>query len=172
LQAARQVKDVVRLTEGTAWRSLPCGGGMLRALWSVLWEQPQTVLGALVLLQRWAFGLVEHIELRDGRILTQTRGGISLGLFVFCDGRGNRWFYPGSGIREHEYGHTFQSCWFGPLYLLVVGVPSLSRGIYAIAYRELTGRRWRGYFDGWPEKQADRLGKVDRQQIQADWPSC
>src|SRR5262249_28015514 len=152
-------------------RSLLCGGGMYRFFWSVLWEQPQTALGGVLLLLRWAFRLVGHVEVRAGRIFAQTRGGISLGLFVFYDGRESRWFYPGSGTREHEYGHTFQSRWFGPLYLLVVGVPSLCRGLYAIGYRELTRRRWRGYFDGWPEKQADRLGKVDRQQIKADWPS-
>jgi hypothetical protein len=144
---------------------------MFKVLWSVLWEQPQTALGVLLLLVRWAFGLVEHIERSDGRLFIQTRGGVSLGVFVFYNGQESRYFYPRSGTREHEYGHTFQSRWLGPLYLLVVGAPSVARGIYAIVYRELTGRRWRGYFDGWPEKQADRLGGVDRQQIKADWPS-
>jgi hypothetical protein len=143
---------------------------VLLVLWSILWEQPQTALGALALLVRWTFGLVERIESSNGRLFIQSRGGISLGVFVFHDGRESRWFYPNSGIREHEFGHTYQSRWLGPLYLVLVGLPSVSRGIYAIAYRELTGRRWRGYFDGWPEKQADRLGGVDRQAIKANWP--
>ena len=72
--------------------------------------------------------------------------------------------------RDHEIGHTFQSGWLGPLYLVLVGVPSVARGVYAVAYREWTGRRWRGYFDGWPERQADRLGGVDREAIRAGWP--
>ena len=97
---------------------------------------------------------------------------IILGVFVFYhDGHGTRWSFPGPSLREHEYGHTFQSRWFGPLYLLLVGVPSLGRGIYRVLYRELTGRRWRGYFDGWPEAQADRLGGVDREKVKATWPA-
>jgi hypothetical protein len=144
---------------------------MLRLTWSVLWEQPQTALGAAVLLVRWACGLVERVEWAGGRALVLSRGGgVSLGLFVFYNGRESRWFYPGSGTREHEYGHTFQSRWLGPLYLLLVGIPSFGRGTYAVVYREWTGRRWRGYFDGWPEKQADRLGGVDRERIRAGWP--
>jgi hypothetical protein len=57
------------------------------------------------------------------------------------------------------------------LYLPLVGVGSVSRGLYAVLYRELTGRRWRGYFDGWPESQADRLGGINREQIRSSWPS-
>jgi hypothetical protein len=49
----------------------------------------------------------------------------------------------------------------GPLYLPLVGVPSSCRVAYAIAYRALTGRRWDGYFRGYPEDWADRLANVD-----------
>jgi hypothetical protein len=70
--------------------------------------------------------------------------------------------------RAHEHGHTFQSRLFGPLYLPLVGVPSVSRVLYAIAYRELTGRRWQGYFDGYPEDWADELGGVDRRKAASE----
>jgi hypothetical protein len=145
---------------------------MVKLLWLLLWEQPQTALGAVLLFLQWACRLVDRVERGDGRVIIATRGGgVSLGVFVFYNGRESRWFYPRSGTREHEYGHTFQSRWLGPLYLPVVGVPSFLRGLYAIAYREISGKRWRGYFDGWPEKQADRLGGVDRDRIKADWPA-
>jgi hypothetical protein len=145
---------------------------MSRVLWTILWEQPQTILGAALLVVRWSLRLVGRIEIANGRVFVLTRGGaVSLGVFVFYNGKENRYFYPGSGIREHEYGHTFQSRWLGPLYLLVVGIPSVARGFYAVLYRELTGRRWRGYFDGWPENQADRLGGVDRNKIKSNWPA-
>ncbi len=144
---------------------------MLRLVWALIWEQPQTVLGAVVLFQRWVLGRIERVECEGGRVLVLSRGGgVSLGLFVFYHERESRWFYPGAGLRDHEFGHTFQSRWFGPLYLLLVGLPSFARAGFAIVYREWTGRRWRGYFDGWPEKQADRLGGVDRTHIKASWP--
>ncbi len=128
---------------------------MIKTLFFALWEQPQTVLGAVLLLVRWALGQVERIERDRGRLFVQSPGGaVSLGLFVF--------YRAGRGIRDHEYGHTFQSRWFGPLYLLLVGIPSVSRVLYSVAYHRFTGCYWNGYFDGWPEKQADRLGGVDR----------
>src|SRR5262249_33841032 len=107
------------------------------------------------------------------RVFAQARGGsVSLGLFVFYNERESRWFYPRSGTRGHEYGHTFQSRWLGPLYLPLVGTASVLRLLYALAYGEATGRRWRGYFDGWPENQADRLGGVDRAAIKEEWPEA
>jgi hypothetical protein len=81
-----------------------------------------------------------------------------------------RWFHLDSAVRDHEYGHTFQSRWLGPLYLPVVGVPSVLRNVYAVAYREITGERWRGYFDGFPERWADELGGVDRERLKQSWP--
>lgn len=147
--------------------------GLGSALVQAIWEQPQTALGAGLLLLSWALGRVERVERRGGRMLVRIRGAaVSLGHFVFHDDRESRWFFPGSGVVEHEYGHTFQSRWLGPLYLPLVGVPSVARVLYAIAYREITGRRWRGYFDGWPEKQADRWGGVDRAAIRATWPDA
>jgi hypothetical protein len=144
----------------------------LRVLAQAVWEQPQTAMGLAMLVFGRALGLVERIERRDGRALIRTRGGaVSLGHFVFYNERENRWFYEGSGVLEHEYGHSFQSRWLGPLYLPLVGIPSVARVLYAVAYREITGRRWRGYFEGWPERQADRLGGVQRLAIKARWPS-
>ena len=42
-----------------------------------------------------------------------------------------------------------------PPYLPLVGVPSTLRVARAIAHKVITGRRWGGYCDGWPERQAD-----------------
>ena len=52
----------------------------------------------------------------------------------------------------------------GPLYLPVVGLPSISRAAYALVYREVTGRQWTRYYDGFPEDWADRLGGVQREK--------
>lgn len=57
-----------------------------------------------------------------------------------------------------------QSRMLGWLYLPVVGLPSISRAAYALLYREVTGRQWTGYYDGYPENWADRLGGVQRDE--------
>ena len=130
---------------------------------SFLWELPQNALGLVWLGAEKAFGQVERLEWDRGRLFVESRrSAVSLGLFVFWREGENRWFILDGATRAHEYGHSFQSRWLGPLYLPVVGVPSVLRVLYAVAYREISGRRWDGYFDGFPESWADRLGGVNR----------
>lgn len=66
------------------------------------------------------------------------------------------------GLDHDRIRHSVQSRRLGPLYLPLVGVPSVARVAYAIGYRTVTGRRWGGYYEGWPERQADELGGVNR----------
>jgi hypothetical protein len=130
----------------------------------VLWELPQSALGALLLGAEALFSSAKRVEVENGRVFVEsTRSAVSLGHFVFWARGENRWFVLDANTRAHEYGHTFQSRLLGPLYLPLIGVPSLARVVYAIGYREITGRRWRGYFDGYPERWADRLGGVRRE---------
>jgi hypothetical protein len=126
-----------------------------------LWELPQNVLGAALLAAAYLTRRVTAVEYESDRVFIESRGlGVSLGAFVFWFGDGNRYFQRDAIMRRHEYGHTFQSRYLGPLYLLLVGVPSVSRVIYGVVYREVTGRRWTGYYDGYPENWADRLGGI------------
>jgi len=99
---------------------------------------------------------------RERVFVHSKRSAVSLGLFVFWTTGENRYFVLDDSTRDHEWGHTFQSRLLGPLYLPLVGVPSSLRVVYALAYREITGRRWGGYFAGYPEAWADRLGGVRR----------
>jgi hypothetical protein len=77
------------------------------------------------------------------------RDGISLGLFLFC---------PDERLLPHEYGHTYQSLLLGPLYLLVIGIPS---AVWANAPACVRMRQEKGisYYSFWTEKWADRLGQ-------------
>jgi len=134
-----------------------------------LWELPQNLLGLGLWVLLRALGRVRGEEWERGRRFIETeRLGVSLGSFVFwCPdnhpvGARERW------TRAHEFGHTVQSRAFGPLYLLIVGLPSVSRAAYSLWCLRRTGRPWAGYYDGWPEKQADRLGGVRRMR---DWSS-
>ncbi len=141
---------------------------LLRTGLSLLWEAPQTALGVAILGVEAARKRIRNIEVVNGRMVVESRGtGISLGHVVFWSRESSRWHELDDRNRAHELGHTKQSRLFGPLYLPIIGVPSISRAIYALAYREITGREWTRYYDGYPEKWADRLGGVVRDEERA-----
>ena len=49
-------------------------------------------------------------------------GGVSMGIFIFMNpDRPDGWKHD---TQIHEYGHTWQSLLLGPLYFLVIGLPS------------------------------------------------
>ena len=64
-------------------------------------------------------------------------------------------------ILRHEYGHSVQSMIFGPLYLLMVGLPSiLWCRVPSIGRSWRSGRR--SYYSFITERSADRLGGNER----------
>lgn len=61
-------------------------------------------------------------------------GGLSLGLFIFiADGREKEWT---DNTRIHEYGHTIQCLLLGPLYWIVVALPSAVWCNFFAGYRK------------------------------------
>ncbi|MBQ3108013.1 MAG: hypothetical protein IJC67_00230 [Clostridia bacterium] len=128
------------------------------------WGILQTLLGlVLFLLHRGAKHYTYH-----GAIITEwsSRASISLGLFVFVTKEpffaGKLSAYPkqelAARLLVHEYGHTVQSLILGPLYLLVMGIPSsLWANLPALARR----RREQGisYFAFFTERWANTLGE-------------
>lgn len=137
-----------------------------RAL-SLAWEAPQTVLGAVMLAAEAARKRIVRVEVEDGRLVVESKGtGVSLGHIVFWSRESSRWHDLDTTNRAHELGHTRQSRLLGWLYLPLVGIPSISRAAYALLYRELTGKQWTRYYEGYPEKWADRLGDVVRNEGQ------
>lgn len=86
--------------------------------------------------------------------------GISLGLFIFIPPKA-RFYNAGkyhftneeiqSRLLVHEYGHTFQSLILGPLYFLVVGLPSVIWG--------MVKKPGISYFSFYAEKWANHLGE-------------
>lgn len=67
----------------------------------------------------------------------------SCGEYVFCS----------TASLEHELGHTRQSRMLGPLYLIVVGLPSIARWVFNRFAKR--GNDW--YLSGFPESWAERL---------------
>jgi hypothetical protein len=131
--------------------------------WAILavWELPQNLLGAALFLIK-CLQSRPSVELRGNRMLIRSDIGISLGSFVFwmCD-PDDKTFTLSDVNKYHEIGHSIQSLALGPAYLAVVGIPSAARAVYARIYYRLKKKRWEGYYKGFPESWADRLGGVD-----------
>lgn len=121
---------------------------MLKVL-AYIWQLPQNLLGLLFLLfirgeERHTLNGISFYYAKD------FRGGISLGRYIILGDKRER------SVR-HEFGHCIQSRMLGPLYLIVVGLPSL-------IHAWLCKCDDHSYYDYWCESWADRLGKVKRER--------
>ena len=84
-------------------------------------------------------------------ILCVMRGAVTLGNYVFVG--------LNSDYREtvkHELGHTIQSKILGPLYLIVIGIPSIT---YCGLRRIFPSLRKKNYYDFFSEKSANYLSE-------------
>lgn len=66
---------------------------------------------------------------------------------------------PDEALLKHEYGHSIQSLMLGPLWIFVVGIPSL---IWAGCFKKYRAKHSISYYSFYTEKWADKLGKVER----------
>jgi len=97
-----------------------------------------------------------------GSIITVVKGnwgGISLGSFIFIDADIAKADAPKSKFINHEYGHTLQSILLGPLYLLIIGLPSI---VWAGLFDDWRIKHKKSYYWLYTESWADKLGGVER----------
>ena len=128
----------------------------------LIWELPQNIIGAFLFIFFAVFS--DSVILDDDDSLEMyspmMRGAISLGIF-----RVYAYKYLGNGaryvelVRRHEKGHRKQSMMLGPLYLIVIGLPSL---IWAALHSYVKRLGAVDYYSFYTEKWADRLGDVKR----------
>jgi len=115
-----------------------------------IWQLPQHIVGLFLLLILRPESSVDYMTSRL-YAAERMRGGISLGQYIIIQsGRGTL------NTIKHEYGHSIQSKWLGPLYLIVIGLPSL---LWAWWW---TPSRGVSYYCFYTEKWADKLGGVNR----------
>lgn len=79
------------------------------------------------------------------------RGAITLGNYVFV-GLNSEY----RKTVKHELGHTIQSKILGPLYLIVIGIPSIT---YCGLRRIFPSLRKKNYYDFFSEKSANYLSE-------------
>lgn len=79
------------------------------------------------------------------------RGAVTLGNYVFV-GLNSEY----KKIVKHELGHTIQSKILGPLYLIIIGIPSIT---YCGLRRTFPSLRKKNYYDFYTEKWANNLSE-------------
>ena len=118
----------------------------------IFWELPQLVLGYLFyLFLRKRITAVKKFNGFNAYFVKGFPGGISLSIFIFL----NEADLKDISAIKHEYGHSLQSIYLGWFYLIIVGIPSLMRSLIWNIFKLENTR----YYDGYPEKWADNLGK-------------
>ena len=134
---------------------------LLQWTWGIL----QTFLGFIV--------FIAHLKDRHyffhGAIVTEwkNKSSVSMGAFIFITDE--PYFYEklkdefsaeelAQRLLVHEYGHTIQSLIFGPLYLIVMGIPSTLWGFLPFCNNKRKEKRI-SYFSFFTEKWANHLGE-------------
>jgi hypothetical protein len=133
-------------------------------LW--IWQLPQHVLALALFATLKAAGRVSTVDRHYNDIqglyviwVSFPGWGVSLGKYIFLDAG------YGTQTVQHEHGHSVQSLFLGPLYLLAVGIPS---AVFNNLWDRLFHKKWppekrvKWYYNRYPEKWADRLGGVER----------
>ena len=127
----------------------------LYILWQWIWGLPQNLVGLAFYLYFRAKGC-PHFPYQGAMVTVWTlrSGSMSMGRFLFMH---PSWTPADRELLAHEYGHTIQSLFFGPLYLLTVGLPSVIWAGHP-AFQKLRRVKKLDYDSVYPEKSATRLG--------------
>ena len=129
--------------------------GFLYGLLQWTWGLPQNLVGLVLYLYYRARGCPWfRYQGAHALVWPVKSGSMSMGSFLFLH---PSWTPRDQALLAHEYGHTIQSLYFGPFYLLTVGLPSLIwAGTPALQRRRR--ERHLDYDSVYPENWATRLG--------------
>lgn len=119
----------------------------------IIWQLPQFIVG-VILASIYSKG--SH-ELPRRRVHCRVyacsiKGGICLGNIILI----NKYQCTNDTI-QHEFGHYIQSLYLGWLYLIIIGIPSIT---WAAIHNIVAPNR--SYYDFYTESWADELGGVNR----------
>ena len=126
----------------------------IRNLILFIWQLPQHIVaiiyfGYLVMMCK---DLGEDSRYKQAIVIPCVmRGAITLGNYVFV-GLNSEY----KKTIKHELGHTIQSKILGPLYLIVIGIPSIT---YCGLRRLFPSLRKKNYYDFYTEKWANYLSE-------------
>lgn len=114
------------------------------------------ILQNLVGLCYWLISQGKHTQTIGDVWVIETdskNGSVSLGNFVFV----TKYAYSQEYTLQHELGHTIQSKYLGPLYLLVIGLPSI---LWVLARKVSYTLRKKDYYWFYTERWANKLAGI------------
>lgn len=118
-----------------------------------IWQAPQMLAAWIWYIYRKKYITTEA----EGKFYTvyrgANRGGVTLGDKIFLSD-----YYSGEYLAlviAHESGHVKQSMMLGPLYLFVIGIPSI---IWAAIHKQVAPKK--SYYWFYTESLANKLGGV------------
>lgn len=134
--------------------------GIVYWLLQLTWGIIMNIVGLVVTLFCLIF-LKGKIHRNGFGFITEVKdnwGGVSLGAFALCGSYSqpdsscydSEWYYR---TRCHEFGHSIQNMFLGPLFIFIVAIPSAIR-YWLDLYDKLKG----DYMDAWFERTASSWG--------------
>lgn len=126
----------------------------IRNLILFIWQLPQHLLAILYIgyLVMMCKNLGVDSRYKQAIVIPCVmRGAVTLGCYVFV-GLNSEY----RKTVKHELGHTIQSKILGPLYLIVIGIPSIT---YCGLRRIFPSLRKKNYYDFYTEKWANNLSE-------------
>ena len=118
-----------------------------------IWEAPQKALAHIIIKLSKATEIGEYNSAK--LYYWKWGGGMSLSTHIFLPIKTLTWTPYQTDYVKHEYGHTRQSHLLGPLYLLVIGLPSI---IWAGCFEWYRQKYNKTYYDFYTESWANKLG--------------
>lgn len=131
-----------------------------------LWQLPQNLVGLILSLtskeKKTYTDVIDNKSVKVYYTKCLMGAGISLGNYILFDEKFLS-FSHNTDIK-HEYGHQKQSKYLGPLYLIVIGLPSVIGNVFdRVAHKNWSYQdRVKWYFNQPYESWADKLGGVIR----------
>lgn len=114
-----------------------------------IWQLPQNIIALLMMPFMGKMRMVSNKHYNYCFKCSNMRGGISLGSFCYVNNSVSL-----SVISHEQNGHGLQSLMLGPLYLLIIGLPSL---LWVCTYKMLG---FKNYYKFYTESWANKLAKL------------
>ena len=114
-----------------------------------IWTLPQTLLGYIMVLclKAW-YNEDDDVWVFESTFMSSVCLGEVILLKKLCN----------INTLAHERGHQKQSRYLGWLYLIIVGLPSITLNLLSRVNKKVH----KNYYTYFPENWADKLGKVNR----------
>lgn len=120
----------------------------------LIWQLPQVIAAYIYFIYLSSKDNILDTCTYQGSVVfikKTTDGSVTLGKHIFLSSR------VSDKTLRHEWGHTRQSLLLGPLYLIIIGIPSiLWAAIHDVIAPNIS------YYRFFSEKWADKLGGVSR----------